>query len=101
MAEWKLLVGGAVTTAVVDSILEGYSLEWFPEYAGKPLFGVEPLPPVDDWIILGVPAVLYLAGRFAKKASLKTFGLGGLIYAGPMIIHHMIVRAKSYGVGGA
>jgi hypothetical protein len=98
MAYWKLLAG-ATTTAILDGILEAFSGEWFPEYAGKPLFGVEPLPPLDDWAVLGVPAAIYLVGRFAKKEPLETFGLGGLTYAGPMIIHHMIVRAKAYGVG--
>jgi hypothetical protein len=98
MVEWVIIAGGTVTAAV-DAILEAYSGEWFPQYAGKPLFGFEPLPPLDDWVVLGIPAAVYLVGHFAKKASVKNFGLGGLLYAGPMIIHHIIFRAKAHGVG--
>lgn len=89
------LVGiGALGAGIGDAILEVKADEWFPEQAGKPLLGIEPLPPVDDWAVLGASLIPLGIGHFAKNDAVKSLGVGMALYAGPMIAHHMIVRAS-------
>jgi len=87
------MVAGALTTGVVDGAIQSVYVSNPEKWTNKfPFVGtVRPLPPVDDWIVLAVPAVAYAAGYFAKSAAAKSFGLGGLLYAGAMFVHHIIV----------
>lgn len=89
-----LVVAGAVTTAVVDGVIEMFPYTNPNKYNGKFPFitTVEPLPPADDLIVLAIPTAITAIGHFTKQTKIRDFGLGGLLYAGPMIIHHMILR---------
>ena len=91
----EILFAGAATTAAIDGILEMFPASNPQKWSGKFPYvpTIEPLPPVDDWIVLGIPAVTAAVGHFAKKEKIRNFGLGGLIYAVPMFIHHIIIRS--------
>lgn len=95
MPETLPLIYGAVSTGLLDGALEAiYELN--PEkWGGKfpYIHTINPLPPLDDWIVLGVPLAVYGAGKWKKKEELKDIGLGGLLYAIPMFIHHIIIRS--------
>ena len=95
MAETRYMIAGAVATGLLDGVMEGV-FESNPGYWMNkfPFIGtVNPLPPVDDWIVLAVPAAAYAYGRFGKNEAAKNFGLGGLLYAGAMFIHQIIIRS--------
>jgi len=93
--ELPLLFGGAIGTGVIDAILEGIYQSNPEEWTGKfpYLPTIDPLPPLDDWIVLGIPATIYGIGRWRKNKKIEAVGLGGLLYAGPMIIARTILRA--------
>jgi hypothetical protein len=93
------LSGGAVSTGVLDGILDIIFDRWLPQYAGKPLFGFEPLPPIDDWVVGAAPLLTGVVATHLKNKDLMRFGVGGALYWGGMIVHQMIFRAKAYGVG--
>ena len=93
------LSGGALSTGILDGILAIIFDMWFPQYAGKPLFGFEPLPPIDDWLVGAAPLLTGIAATQLKSRDLMRVGVGGALYWGAMIIHQMILRAKAYGVG--
>lgn len=98
--EWRAI--GALTSVSVDVGLEIFfpreKAEWMRW--GHPLFGIEPLPPLDDWLVLGTSAAVFLAGYLTKRDTVRQFGEGMLLYSGPMIIHHMFRRAKDKGIIG-
>ena len=91
--ELPLIFGGAVTTGVIDGAMQMIWTSNPEKWSGKfPYMGtLRPLPPVDDWIVLAVPTIVYGIGHFTKREKLKAFGLGGLLYAIPMFIHHIMV----------
>jgi hypothetical protein len=93
------LFGGAVSTGTLDGILEAFADMWFPQYAGKPLFGFEPLPPIDDWLVGVAPLLTGTIATQMRNKDLMRVGVGGALYWSAMIVHHMILRAKAYGVG--
>ena len=91
---------GAVAAGLLDAGLEAV---WAsnPEYwSGRfPYVGtVDPLPPADDWLVLGVSAGVWALGKYVfKNPYVEGIGQGMLYYSVPMIIHHTVVRAS----GGA
>ena len=92
---------GAILTGLFDAGLEALYASNKEEWEGKFPFvaTIDPLPPADDWIVLGVPAAVTVAGLFVNE-DVYSAGLGGLLYAGPMILHHTIVRAVEMTAGG-
>jgi len=77
---------GAFSAGILDGVLEGVYLAKASELTGKfPYIGVEQLPPVDDWLVLGASAAAFLLGRAAKLENVKAFGKGMLLYSAPMI----------------
>jgi hypothetical protein len=91
--------GGAVSTGVLHGILNIIFEVWFPQYAGKPLLGFEPLPPIDDWLVGAAPLLTGVAATQMGNRDLMRVGVGGALYWGAMIVHNVILRAKAYGVG--
>jgi hypothetical protein len=95
MELYRLL--GAFTSGLVDAVLEGIYVSNPEYYSGKfpyvPTIG--PLPPADDWIVFGVSLAPWLAGKYMKRKALEEFGEGALLYSGPMMLHHTIVRGVS------
>ena len=93
----KHIAAGAVATGIIDAALEipVNHPALAPKYVGKWPYvpTVDPLPNVDDWFVLAVPSVAYLLGRYVGDKSIEDFGLGGLLYAGSMFIHHIILKA--------
>jgi len=54
---------------------------------------VEGLPPVDDWIVAGVPIAAYLLARQTKaKQKTQNITLGAALYGGAMFLHHTWIR---------
>lgn len=93
MDEAVPVISGTAATMATDVALETLAKFYPQEWMGKPLFGVEPLPPIDDWLIGVVgPGAATLIGALMKNKELMNGGLGGLLYGAPMIIHHSIVR---------
>ncbi len=88
-------MGGAVVAGIVDSAFEGYFMA-HPEMANVFPYvpTIDPLPPVDDWLVLGASAVPLLLGAVTKNKLLTNIGEGMICYSAPMIIHHTILRAS-------
>jgi len=95
-----ILFAGGVTAGVIDGTMEMVWASNPQKWSGKfPFIGTVPLlPPVDDWIVLAVPTIIAGVGHLARKSkvglAVRTFGIGGIIYAVPMLIHHIILRAQ-------
>jgi hypothetical protein len=88
------LVGGAGATATLDGILQSVFLT-NPDYWRTQFLYWEfmkELPPVDDWIVAGVPGFLALLGALTGNKDLFRAGVGGGLYGGGMLLHHIIVR---------
>jgi hypothetical protein len=92
--ELPLVFGGAVTTGVIDGAIQMVHASDPAKWSGKFPYipTIEPLPPVDDWIVLAVPTIALGVGHFTRREKIKAFGLGGLLYAIPMFIHHIMIR---------
>jgi hypothetical protein len=98
------LISGAVAIGVVKGIDEGIFNSNPTKYSGKfPYMGtVSILPPLDDWLILAIPAAVTIAGIATKKPTLKYFGLGGLLFQGANMLRIIAIRAinhAAYGFG--
>jgi len=93
----EILFAGAAITAGIDGAIETVWASDTAKWSGKFPYvpTIDPLPPVDDWIVLGIPTAITLAGHFAKKEKVRNFGLGGLLYAVPMFMHHIIIRSAA------
>lgn len=89
-------LGGAGISGLTDAGLEGYYhlyVEGTPAEGTFPWVSpLEPLPPYDDWAVLGLSAVTWLLGAW-KNEKVKEVGEGMMFYSVPMILHHTIVRA--------
>ena len=90
--EFLQRLGGALTAALVDAALEIYTCSDTKPWADKPLFGVEPLPPLDDWLVLGISLIPLLYGHFSHNYTIKTIGEGMTLYAIPMLTRVMACR---------
>jgi hypothetical protein len=80
-------------TGIIDWGLE-YIWEKYPEYRDKfPFIAPIPqLPPVDDWIVVGIPAGIYAAGKFTGSEMMKDIGEGGLLYSVAMFLKNILYR---------
>jgi len=106
VVEFLTRFGGATTSALEEFIFDWY---WgqHPEARNKFPF-VRPLPQlpyVSDLIVFGLPISTWIAGVLVhddarKKGDSKTaemskaieeFGEGGVLYSGPMLVHHTAV----------
>jgi hypothetical protein len=88
------LVGGAGATAAFDGILQSVFLSNPDYWNGKfPFLAfMKELPPLDDWIVAGVPGLVALLGALTGNKDLFRAGVGGGLYGGGMLLHHIIVR---------
>ncbi len=92
--QWRKF-GGAVGAGLLDAGLEALWASNKEYWTGRFPFvpTIEPLPPADDWIVLGVSAGLWAAGKYLlRNPMVEDIGEGMLFYSAPMIIHHTIVR---------
>lgn len=92
-------MGGALLSALVDTIEEAVWVSNPSEYSGKfPYVAtVDPLPPYDDWVPLGVSAPVYVYGRYAKKQEkVETVGEGMLAYSVPMVLSRTVSKSRIY-----
>lgn len=93
---------GALATGVAKAVLEGYFVymgaQGQPQNGKFPYItipGAEFVPPLDVWIsCAGVPALLYAAGKFMKKTSLKSMAKGGAIFGVGTLVGVTTVRAS-------
>jgi len=90
------LIGGTLTAGAIDGVLEMIYDSDPAKWSGTFPYieTINPFPPIDDWIVLGIPAVAYVIGHYKKREDVKAFGLGGLLYAGAMFLHHAIIRTR-------
>ena len=89
--------GGAVGASLIDAALEGYSVAMGADGTFPFVPTVEPLPPVDDFIVLGISGAAMALGAVTKNKMLSDVGEGMVLYSAPMIVHHTIVRASWMG----
>jgi hypothetical protein len=106
--EFAVRFGGATLSAI-----EQWAFEWYlsqhPEASGKfPYMRPEThMPMYADLLVFGVQLPPWLVGLLVeddarKKGDTKTaemakgvkeFGEGGVLYSGPMLVHHTAVRS--------
>ena len=89
-------MGGSVIAGLVDAGFEGY---WAANPDTAPgtfpyVDTVWPLPPADDFLVLGISAVPLLLGAVMKNDLITNIGEGMICYSAPMIVHHTILRAS-------
>jgi len=95
MADKLVRAGGAVGASLVDAILEGY-------YVANPgaegtfpyVPTIEPLPPADDFVVLGISGGAMVLGALMGNDVLSDVGEGMILYSVPMIVHHTIVKSS-------
>jgi hypothetical protein len=87
-------MGGAGGTAALDGILQSVFMTNPDYWRGQFPFWefMKELPPVDDWIVAGVPGFLALLGALTGNKDLFRVAVGGGLYGGGMLLHHIIVR---------
>ncbi|GAI80756.1 unnamed protein product [marine sediment metagenome] len=87
-------LGGAGASAIADGIMEFVynrdSAYWTGRFPFIPT--IEPLPPLDDFLVLGGSVATWLLGAW-KNEKVKEVGEGATIYATAMILHHIIHRS--------
>jgi hypothetical protein len=83
---------GGVALSAVDGIVEAYP-EIYPPGIYDKGWPVEPLPPADDWIVLGASLGTLLLGHYIKQDLVKAAGEGMTLYSAPMMVHEVMVRA--------
>lgn len=95
-------LGGAIGAGLLDAGMEAVFVSdparWTNVFPFVPT--IEPLPPADDWLVLGISAIAWGAGIASKNDTAKAIGEGMLAYSVPMIIGNTIIRAAT-GAGGA
>lgn len=93
--EFMTRMGGALGAGVADAALEAVYNSNPTQYADKfPYIALpNPLPPLDDWLILGGSAAVYAVGKWRKKSSWTKVGEGALLYSVPMILWRIIIRS--------
>jgi hypothetical protein len=67
---------------------------WLPPYWERPLFGAEPLPSVNDWLVGVAPLATGISATQLKNKDLMRVGVGGALYWIAMMINQTILRAK-------
>jgi len=98
------LAAGAISTGLIDALIEVpvNHPALAPRFVGKFPYipTIDPLPNYDDWFVLAIPLAVYAGGRLAKNRTAEDFGKGGLLYAVPMFIHHIILKAARMAPAG-
>lgn len=92
----KQLGLGVVVNAVADGAVGAYYNRNIEQLEGQFPF-IRPLPflpPVEDWIYVGVPAAIYLATRKRGNESTRNTALGAFLYGAGMFVHHMIINIE-------
>ena len=91
---------GAAAFGVVKGIDEGYFVT-HPTYGRKFPYEetINPLPPVDDWIILGAAALITGVGHAIKNDKVRNFGAGGLLFQGANVIRIIVIRGLAMSKG--
>lgn len=107
----KNMLVGAFVAGGLDAALEGY---WAYRYAGGYNIGQHPedplyylywnynywLPNLSDVIpLIGVPALLYYAGKRKRSSKLKAMGLGAAVYGISEIIGWTAVKIAGAAAG--
>lgn len=91
-------VAGASVMGITEAALEVYSPELFGQptriSATNPPLGVEPLLPIEKWVIVPVGGVVGLLTKRSRKTNIRAFGNGAWIYVAPRIVSREIVRTK-------
>jgi len=90
----KDIVLGAAVNGIADGAIEVFYNQTFPQYQNVFPF-IRPLPylpPIDDWLVAGIPGVAYAYTR-RKKREGNNMLLGAFLYGLGMFIHNTIVNA--------
>mgnify|MGYP001580707579 FL=1 len=86
---------GVAITAVGKGVLEGYyNLNSKTMTGVFPFLGVDWLPPLDCWIVTGVPAAVYYV---SKNPKVKAVALGGVLYGVGMLVATSVTRWMGLG----
>lgn len=100
----RYVVGGAVGAAILDWALE-YSYYAFGINNVSPVdrpFPYEqppaPIPNVDDLLVAAVPAAIAVVGMYKNDKKLFDIGLGGMVYAGPMLVYKALEKQFTWPV---
>lgn len=89
-------LGGVGVSALADGGLEALYNSDPATWTGKfPFIGtIDPLPPLDDWLVLGGSMATWILGAWKNK-KVKEVGEGMTFYAAGMILHRTITRAAA------
>jgi len=89
-----ILFAGAAVTGAIKGGEELYFI-LHPEADNKfpYLTTLNPLPRLDDWIVLAFPAVITAVGHGMKNDKVRLFGLGGLMFQGANFIRIIVARS--------
>jgi len=90
-------LGGAGLSALADGGLEALYNSNPATWTNKfPFIGtIDPLPPLDDWLIFGGSMATWLLAYWRGSTKIKEVGEGMTLYATGMILQKTIVRATA------
>jgi hypothetical protein len=91
------VIGGGALTAIADIGIETVWASNKEYWSGKfPFIPLEPLPPLDDMLIMAVPGVVAFLAHRAKRNTIRNVALGGFAYGLGMVLRHTIIRLSPY-----
>lgn len=95
--EFAEVIGGGALAATVDIGIETVWASNKEYWAGRfPFIGLDPLPPLDDMLIMAVPGAVALLAHRAKHNTIRNIALGGFVYGLGMVLRHTIIRLSPY-----
>jgi len=88
-------IGGASFDIGMETVWASDKAYWTGKFPFIPLLG-DKIPPLDDWLVLGVPTIIALVAHKTNHPTARNVALGGAIYGLGMLLRHTIIRWSPY-----